>query len=79
MSMYCDQASVRENTKVKKAYPETTELLFTCREKKKKTNNFDVRMGMWTHHFSIIFHALGKTAGNGGQEGVLEHKDVDGS
>jgi len=34
--MYCDQASVRENTKVKKAYPETTELLFTCREKKKK-------------------------------------------
>jgi len=48
-------------------------------KKEKKTNNFDVRMGMWTHHFSIIFHALGKTAGNGGQEGVLEHKDVDGS
>jgi len=48
-------------------------------KKEKKTNNFDVRMGMWTHHFSIIIHALGKPAGNGGQEGVLEHKDVDGS
>lgn len=69
---------MRENTKVKKAYPDTTELLFRCRGKEKK-NSFDVRMRAWTHHFSIIFHALGKAAGNGGQAGILDRKDVDGS